>query len=153
MASIEKDTIKQIQQALLADLNKATKAILSANKLGTSDLIKSVEWDVNANNDVITLMSYDYLQAVSEGRKVGAPLVPAQDLIPWMKKHSITPKGNMSYNSLAFIISNAIKKHGIKGKFFMDTIIDSATTILSEELAEALSENICDATVAAIENN
>ena len=152
MSSIEKDTINQIKSALLSDLNKATKTVLSANKLGNSNLIKSIEWEMTANDDVITLMTFDYLQAVSEGRKVGAPLVPAQDLIPWMKKHGITPHGKMSYNSLAFIISNAIKRHGIKGRFFMDTIVDSAQTIISEELAEALSENICDAIVAAIEN-
>lgn len=152
MSSIEKDTINQIKSALLSDLNKATKTVLSANKLGNSNLIKSIEWEMTANDDVITLMTFDYLQAVSEGRKTGAPLVPAQDLIPWMKKHGITPHGKMSYNSLAFIISNAIKRHGIKGRFFMDTIVDSAQTIISEELAEVLSENICDAIVAAIEN-
>jgi hypothetical protein len=77
---------------------------------------------------------------------------PAQDLIPWMKKNGISPKGGQSYNQLAFIIGNAIKKFGTKGKFYTEPIVDASTDIIAEELATEISENICNELVAALEN-
>ena len=130
---------------------KSTVSILKTHELkSNADLIKSVDWIVKDN--VITLVANDYFESVDTGRRKGAKMINPQDLIPWMKKNGISPRGNMSYNTLAFIIANSIKKNGIKGKLFTTAIIEAATDIIAEELAVEISENICNELVAAIEN-
>lgn len=143
--------IEKITKALLIDLKKSTLAVIKQKGLKSSSaLYNSVEWI--DKKDVITLFANDYFQEVSQGRRRGAALIPAQDLIPWMKKNGITPRGNMSYNSLAFIIANSIKKNGIKGKLYLSPVIDVATDITAEVLAEGISVAIVNELVESLES-
>lgn len=145
------EVFEDIQKALLADLKKATLAVMKKRGVkASSDLSKSVEW-VEEDN-VFTLMAEDYFQWVDSGRKKGI-MPPPQDLIPWMKKNNITPSAGMTYAQLSFIIARAIKINGIKAKNYITPIEDVGTDIISEELADAISEEFVDELVIILEQN
>ena len=108
-------------------------------KLQRSDLYKSVEFVYK--NDVFVLLANDYFQSVAYGRQRHARLVPVEDLIKWMKKKGIAPR-NGTYNSVAYLIQQAIYRNGIKARPFIDPIIDTTTDIISEDIATTLSESI-----------
>jgi hypothetical protein len=92
-------------------------------------------------NDLFILLANDYFQAVAYGRPKHARLVPAEDLIKWMKKKGIAPR-NGTYNSVAYLIQQSIYRNGIKARNFNQPIIDTTTDIISEDLATTLSEEI-----------
>ena len=143
--------IIDIKEPLLRDLEKATKVILQRRGVNTSsELYNNLEW-IEKDDKVMTLIALDYFQWVDTGRRAGI-MPPPQDLIPWIKKNGITPSQGMSINQLAFVIANAIKRDGIIGKHYSDAILETTSTIISEELADMMAENICAATVQAIEN-
>lgn len=142
--------LDKLEKALLADLKKATVAVMKQRKVETSsDLINSVSWQ--EKNNVFTLVANDYFEWVDKGRKRGI-MPPPQDLIPWMKKNGITPTGGMSYNQLAFVIANSIKKNGIKAKNYTTPIIDVTSDIIAEEYADVISNAIVDELVYSLEN-
>jgi hypothetical protein len=146
-----KSTIVKINKALLNDLKKATQVIMKSHDIkSNADLLKSVTWVVTKEG-TLSLEANDYFDVVNVGRKKGS-MPPAQDLIPWLKKNAISPRNGQSYNELAFIIANSIKKFGTKGKFYTEPIVDVSTDIIAEELATEISENICNELVAALEN-
>jgi len=128
-----------ITKELLAELQLATQKVLAQYKLQGSDLSKSVEYVYK--NDAFVLLANDYFQSVAFGRRPRARLVPAEDLIKWMKKKGIAPR-NGSYNSVAFSIQQSIFKNGIKARNYINPVIDSTTDIIAEDLATTLSESI-----------
>lgn len=145
------DFIDNIRKAMLADLKKASIAVMVKRGVDkSSDLVKSVEWQETDN--VMTLIANDYFEWQSTGRAPGQ-MPPPQDLIPWMKKNGIVATGNMTMNQLAFVIANSIKKNGIKAKAYITPIVDVSTDIIAEEVSEELSEVIVDELVEILEQN
>lgn len=146
-----RDYINDIQKAIIADLNKSTKAVLVKKRVDrNSDLVKSVDWQFKSGHFV--LVSNDYYEWVDSGRKRGKKQISAQDLIPWMKENNIRPRGKMTMNQLAFVIARSIKINGIKPKKYADKVVDLSTDLIAEEIAIELSEIIVDEIVDAIEN-
>ena len=144
------DFIKNIEKNLKRELKIAAQVVL--NKAGvakTTDVYKSIEFEFK--NNVFVLIANDYLDYLSTGRRSGR-MPPTQDLIPWMKKNNIRPRGNQTYNQLAFAIATSIKKSGVKGKNFMDGMIDTTTEIISERLSDELAEVAVDEIVKSIED-
>lgn len=131
----------KITKSLLQELSMATQKVLSFYKLQRSDLYKSIEFVYK--NDVFVLLANDYFQAVAEGRRRHARLVPVEDLIKWMKKKGIAPR-NGTYNTVAYLIQQSIYRNGIKARPFVNPIIDTTTDIISEDLATTLSEEIAE---------
>jgi len=127
-----------VTKELLNELQLATQKVLAQYKLAGSDLSKSVEFVYR--NDVFVLLANDYFMEVAFGRKRGARLVPIENLIKWMKRKGISPKG--SYNSSAYAIQQAIFRNGIKARNFTNPVMDVTTEIISEDLATDLSEQI-----------
>jgi hypothetical protein len=131
----------KITKSLLQELSMATQKVLAFYKLQRSDLYKSIEFVYK--NDVFVLLANDYFQAVAEGRRRHARLVPVEDLIKWMKKKGIAPR-NGTYNTVAYLIQQSIYRNGIKARPFVNPIIDTTTDIISEDLATTLSEEIAE---------
>jgi len=129
-----------VTKELLAELELATKKVLSQYKLAGSDLSKSVEYVYR--NDVFVLLANDYFTYVSTGRRPRARKVPVEDLIKWMKRKGINPKAGQTYNQVAYAISESIYKSGIKAKNYINPVVDVTTDIISEDLATDLSEQI-----------
>jgi hypothetical protein len=129
----------EITKALLEELVLATQKILSFYKLQRSDLYKSIEFIYK--NDQFVLMANDYFENVAFGRLPRARLVPVEDLIKWMKKKGIAPR-NGTYNTVAYLIQQSIYRNGIKARPFVNPIIEVSTEIISEDLANILTENI-----------
>lgn len=140
--------IVEINAAVLRDLKLATEAILNTRKLKGSSLYSSIDW-IQKDNKVITLIALDYFEAVDTGRRRGI-MPPVEDLIPWLKKNGIHPRKGQTLNQLAFIIANAIKRNGIVGKHYINAIIETSTEIISDDLAEIMSKNICDLIVESL---
>lgn len=146
------EKIIDIKKPLLRDLEKATQVILQQRGVKpNSELYNSVDWIESEDDKVMTLIALDYFQYVDTGRRSGI-MPPVEDLIPWIKKNGITPSAGQSINQLAFAIATAIKRDGIKAKNYSNAIIEATTTMLSKELADMMADNICTATVQAIEN-
>ena len=145
-----KDYLNDIQKAIIKDLEASTKTILIKKKVEKdSDLIKSIDWQFKQGKFV--LVSNDYYPYVDEGRKRGK-FPPITDILIWMKKNNINPRGGMTKAQLAFVIARSIKIDGIKPKKFGDKVVDISTDIIAEEIATELSEIIVDEIVDAIEN-
>jgi len=143
--------VDDIQKAIIKDLNKSTKTVLfKAGVDRSSELTKSIDWEFR--KDHFVLVANDYFEWVDKGRARGTKQIPAQDLIPWLKKNSIVPRFGMTYNTLAFIIAKSIKLHGIKPKKYGDKVVNASTDIISEEISMELSEIIVDELVDALEN-
>jgi len=64
------------------------------------------------------------------------------EIIKWMKKKNITPYPGQTYNDAAFHITNAIYKVGLKGKNYINNIMEDSQEIATIMLADALSEAI-----------
>jgi hypothetical protein len=128
-----------VTQELLNELATATELILSQYKLGNSDLAESIEYVYKDN--FFVLLANDYFQYVAYGRPKKARKVPVEDLIKWMKKKGISPRGG-DYNSAAFMIQRSIYENGIKARPFVNPIVETTTEIISEDLANDLSEQI-----------
>ena len=144
------DYLNDIQKAIIKDLEASTKAVLIKNKVEKdSNLVKSIDWQFK--NGHFVLVSNDYYPYVDEGRRKGSKQPPVADILQWMKDNSIRPRGNMTMNQLAFVISRSIKLDGIKPKRFGDKVVDLATDIIAEDIATDLSEIIVDEIVDAIE--
>lgn len=132
-----------ITKEFLNELNAATQKILQQYKLNNTDLQKSIDWQYS--NDVFTLIANDYFEYVSTGRRPRAKKVPVEDIIKWMKKKGISPNAGQSYNQVAFAITEAIYKNGIKAKNYINPVIDVTTELMSEDIATQLSEDIATA--------
>lgn len=117
-----------------------------------SDLIKSVEVKYNTQKDMYEIIANNYMGYVSEGRKRNVKKVPITDLIKWIKKYNINTRGR-SANSTAFAIQNAIYKNGIKGKKFIDPIIDVTTDMINEKTIDEIVTMTVDEIVDGLNNS
>ena len=115
-----------------------------------SKLIKSMEYEYDDKQDMFVLIANDYFQYLSTGRKKGIKKVPIKDLISWIKEKNILVK--KSINNTAFAIQTAIYKNGIKGKKYINPLLDVSVDMISEYTAEELSEIIVNDIADAIEN-
>ena len=131
-----------VTDELIKEITAGVKIVMATYKLEGSDVSASVEWLYKDN--IFILIANDYFRYIDSGRKPKARKVPVEALIKWIKKKNITPRGNMSVNSLAFAIQNSIYKIGIKARKFIDPIIGLTIETLSEELAVSLSVQIAD---------
>jgi len=128
-----------VNQQFLNELYVATAKVLQIYKLGGTALIKSIEWQYK--NEMFVLIANDYFEYVSTGRRPRARKVPVEDIIKWMKKKGIAPRGG-NYNQAAFAIVDSIYKNGIKAKNYINPVIEVTTELTSNELATELSEAI-----------
>lgn len=102
---------------LAEQLYISTKVLLVQKGLkANSDLVRSIE--VRADQNLIRMLSNDYMEYVSTGRKAGGRKVPISAILEFIKQNSIRGKGNMTENQLAFAIQTSIWKRGIIGKNF-----------------------------------
>ena len=137
-----------VLDAFKKELITATQQVLIKQGVdGDSELVKTLTFVYD--NDFFKLIAYDYYLWVSQGRKIGAKKVPVEDLIAWIKKKGII---TTNINSTAFAIQRAIYKNGIKAKNYEDSVVDVSTELISEEIAEQLSEIIVNDLVDALEN-
>ena len=143
--------LNEIQKAITKELEASTRTIMAQKGVPKDTaLSKSIDWQFIDGHFV--LVSNDYYVWVDAGRKRGVKQVPAQALITWMKKNGISPRGKMTMNSLAFLIARSIKLNGIKGKHYDNAVIEAATDIIAEDIAEVLSWKIVNEIVDAIQN-
>lgn len=138
MLEIDNTILKEINNELLS----GTKVIMDLYGLGDSDLEKSLEWLYK--DDVFVLLANDYFKWLNTGRKPRARKVPIEPLIKWMKKKNIQPRGNQTYNSLAFAIQNGIYKNGIKARKFVDPIVEFSLDAISEFIVVNFSVSIAE---------
>jgi hypothetical protein len=144
-------SIDKISKSIVEDLQAATIKIMNrAGVDSTSNLVKSLEWEYR--DDTFYLLANDYFQALSSGRRIGVRHVPPEDLIPWMKRKGIHPSGSMTYSQLAYIISNAIYKNGIRGKYFSDPVLNTSTDFIAEVISTDIAVQIVNDVVESLES-
>lgn len=120
----------------------ATQQILLRNKVERgADLVNSIDFQWDDTTNTFQLIAFDYFTYLSQGRRPGGRKVPIEDLIRWIKDKRIT---TTNVNSTAYAIQTAIYKSGIRGRGYVDQVIDVTTDMISEDIAEELSESIVD---------
>jgi hypothetical protein len=134
------DITVEVTKEILNELRVATEAVIRIYVKGDTELVKSIEWKYK--DDLWVLWANDYFKYLNDGRRVGAKKIPVYALIKWIKKKNIQPRKKMTYNQLAYVISNSIYKVGIQPRKFADPIINISQDILSEYIAETLSWQI-----------
>ena len=132
----------QISKEIINEIIASTKQIMIQYKLGNTELINSAEWQYKPN--MFVLIANDYFQWVNSGRRPMARKVPVEELINWIKKKNLTPRGKITINQMAYAIQSSIYKIGIKGRWFTDPIIGETLDTLSMYISDNLSAQIAD---------
>jgi hypothetical protein len=140
------DTMIALAEQLYAEtqmllVNKGLKA--------NSDIVRSLE--VRADADMIRLLSNDYLQYVSTGRKAYTKKIPIQYILEFIKKNQIRGgKAGKQYsdNQLAFAIQTSIYKRGIVGKDFMTDLLK----MYEERSIEKISNDVEQEMLTSLDN-
>ena len=129
-----------IMEEFEKELKIAIKKILIQRGIEKkSHLIKSVKVEYDDKENIFEIIANDYFGYVSAGRKRHAKKVPINDLISWIKQYHIS--STKSVNSTAYAIQTAIYKHGIKGKKFVNPIMDYSADYIAENGADEIAKN------------
>jgi len=142
----EKNYIEAIE-GLLNELKQITQMALSQSGVKqTTDLSKSVEYVVT--KDGVNMLVASYYPFVSNGRRANIRRVPIANLIEFIKKNNIRPRGGQTINQLAWAIQTSIYRRGIKGKKFEDKVAtgvaDYTAAALADELALLVAEDLVE---------
>ena len=107
-----------------------------SNKVASSTLAKSVEVQVQQNNDytVLNVLMAEYGQWVQSGRLGGKGYVPVGSLLRWIKQRGLKGRDKegkyIKDLSFAYAIQQNIRKFGIRPANFLDISIEK---IMSDE--------------------
>lgn len=139
--------IVNIMEEFEKELKIATKKILIKRGVEKkSHLIDSIKVKYNNGDNMFEIIANDYFGYVSKGRKRHARKVPVQNLIKWIRQYNIS--STKSVNQTAFAIQTAIYKHGIKGKKFINPVVDYSADYIAEngadEIAKKAAKEIAD---------
>ena len=147
----EKIKISTVEDAVLDEMTKAVKIVMSRKKLDKrSHLLRSAE--VVWKNNAFVLLANDYFEYASQGRRPRARKVPIRDLLSWIRQYKIRPRQGQTKNQLAFAIQTSIYKSGIKKKNYADPVETVLTDMSAEATAEILSEVIAEVIAEKIDN-
>lgn len=131
--------LKKIIEKLNDELETVIATVWkSAGLKSDSDAIKSINIETTSNG--LAIYAVDYVKYISSGRRKFARKVPISDIIIFIKKRGLTPKGKMSLNNLAFAIQNEIYKNGIKGKNFLKSTEKIIDKTIQPELESGIFE-------------
>jgi hypothetical protein len=133
-----------ILNELSKELEPLIKAILEQHGVKqNSDLINSITPEVQDDKTLNFLMN-DYYQYVSTGRVAGARKIPIEYLIEFIKKNNIFPKPKQTINQLAFAIMTSIYEMGIRGKNYVDTVMQTLAEYSQKSVADDYTEQVAD---------
>ncbi len=104
-------------------VNEMKTRLINAGKKATGDLIKSLDWDIEIDEDAFLLEfdMLDYGVYVDEGRKPGK-FPPINAIMKWVKVKKIgnffygkgsKKKKELDQKQIAFVIARSIAKNGI----------------------------------------
>jgi hypothetical protein len=88
--------------------------LLRNGKVASGDLINSISYQViqESNGFILKILANDTFTYVDEGRRPGK-MPPVKPIVSWIKQKNIK-FGNLSDNSMGFIIARSIGEKGIK---------------------------------------
>lgn len=127
-------------------VKEARDVLIAADKNATGELIKSLRSYTEEDED----KTYLYLEVakygvfVDSGRRPGR-MPPREPIRQWIRQRGIRPSGNISEESLAFLIQRKIGVRGIPATPFLHLFYDVANElgdIIEESAVEDLEENI-----------
>ena len=118
--------------------------------LSDSDIMRNLKVEVNEERLVISVS--DYYRYIESGRKVGAKGIPLSVLVKWIKEKNIKPNGNISINSLAFLIQRSIKKTGISKRPFLTMAYKEAGKELEKQINEMIDDVMKDTLIKFVKN-
>lgn len=131
----------EIIESFKDQLEKAARqSLISRGVEKNSDLVKTLEF--KEQGGAFSMIVNDYYQYVSTGRRPRARKVPIMDLVKWIKDEGIRPRPNQSINQLAFAIQTSIFKNGIKGKNFIENVIETVSDVAEVQMADALEQEL-----------
>jgi hypothetical protein len=108
--------------------------------LADSRLARSIElvYDEELN---FKIKFKDYAHFIDSGRRAGATPPPIAPILDYIERKNISPT-NISKERLAFAISRAIGKRGIKPRPFLDRLHEEVTELIKIHIFEEIQEII-----------
>ena len=117
MTKLETD-LKKVGELMVKEL---VQELISQNKVASSELVKSIKYDITVNSNEIEVAVYgvDYAKWVNVGRRKQSKKVPISALLKWIEIKGLA-SGDKETRSLAFAIQTNIWKNGIKPTRFIE---------------------------------
>ncbi len=105
---------------------------------------------VSFNTDGVEIKTTKYAQFLDAGRKPGGKKVPISVLIAWVKRYRVGGrnsrsgkfKKNVSVNSVAYAIQNAIHRNGIKARPFLTKTVAFAEQVVADAIDNIIIPDI-----------
>jgi hypothetical protein len=119
------------------------KTILLRNgKVASGDLINSISYQVvqESNGFILRILANDTFTYVDEGRRPGR-MPPVKPIVSWIKEKKIK-FGNLSDNSMGFIIARSIGEKGIKPMRLKKQLLDDFLTNRDKLLLAATEKDV-----------
>lgn len=119
------------------------KTILLRNgKVASGDLINSISYQVvqESNGFILRILANDTFTYVDEGRRPGR-IPPVKPIVSWIKEKKIK-FGNLSDNSMGFIIARSIGEKGIKPMRLKKQLLDDFLTNKDKLLLAATEKDV-----------
>ena len=134
------DILDLFHKVLASDVGINRKPMANGeNTLNNSRLAQEAQ--IQTDIPFFHLILNDYIDAIENGRRVKAPLVPIEDLRDWARR-----KGIPSDNKTLEIIQYAIWRDGIQGRPVMKTFFNMLdkewNSTYSKQLFEAILHNL-----------
>jgi hypothetical protein len=116
--------------------------LLRNGKVASGDLINSISYEViqESNGFILRILANDTFTYVDEGRRPGK-MPPVKPIVSWIKQKKIK-FGNLSDNSMGFIIARSIGEKGIKPMRLKKQLLDDFLTNKDKLLLAATEKDV-----------
>ena len=126
---------------LIKDINSVLFSTLRRVNLGNSRVANSVRLELKDNDFQIKFN--DYIHYVDSGRRAGAKPPPVKPILDWIHRKGITPT-NITQERLAYAISRAIGRNGIKSRPFLDRLTEEVSELVKIHIFEEMNRILKD---------
>lgn len=123
----------------IKQLEEVVKQILSRFGLKDSQLNKTIEIKQGLNN--IEMISPEYIIFADRGRKAGK-MPPVKAIKEWLMNEPGMKIDPDKIDSVAYVIAKSIATNGVKGKLFLDKLIQELYDMIIERIDKNIDELI-----------
>lgn len=155
------DIVKLVERKLTEYGDQITATLrdklIAAGKIGTGDLIESIQFKVSEQDGIVTLdiVANEYFQWVDQGIKPGGKQPPPAKMLQWVQTRGLRPKAASGIpeskaglprtdRSLAFLIGRKIARDGIPATNVLSSAMNEVQYPLANGLNEVITQAIVD---------
>lgn len=121
------------------------RIIRKENKIGAGELVNSISHKIEEKGEklIVQILANEYIIYVDAGRRAGS-FPPVDKIRDWVKEKPITPYGDISEDSLVYLIGKKIHDEGIDATNIIQKAIDNFLRLNEDEIAERYGDEVSD---------